>query len=437
MKSSPFEQQIGIFSYYTKAAGVGGKLRTIPEDFDVSELFSYPPHDQDGRFTIAEVSCRNWETHTLVQEIADRLHISRKRIDFAGTKDRRATTLQLMSFFQVPPENLSKLQIKDVAFHNIYTSNNPVRIGELLGNRFDITLRNISASITQIQIEEILTPLNELGGFPNFYGIQRFGVIRPITHRVGQLLIQGDFEATVMMYLGNPCPGESEETYAVRQELEKTHDFQQGLKNYPISLNFERTMLAVLAQNSNDFLSALKALPKNLLMMFVNAYQSYLFNQLLSERLMEKIPLNIAVLGDIVFPVRNHQVDAEYPISVTPTNIEKVNKQLSKKKAVVTGLLLGSTSRCAEGAMGDIERKVIEQEHIEPRKFIIPEIPFLSSSGSRRGLLAHLDTPVWTLDPDTLHEQQQALHLQFQLQKGCYATCLLRELMKSKDPRDY
>lgn len=438
MKTPDFEHQIGIDTYFTKDPGVGGKLRVRIDDFHVTELFLYPPKKDTGRYTIAEVSCRNWETHTLVHEIADRLHISQRRISFAGTKDKRAWTTQLMSFEHIPPEDLSRLSIKDVSFENLYQSDVLVRIGDLLGNCFDITIRNLDETIVPGQIKSLITPIQEIGGFPNFYGIQRFGIIRPITHLVGKLMVHGEFENAAMTYVAHPMEAENETTSALRAELEKTRDYAQAFHSFPDALNFEKAMLNRLMQDQNDFIGAFKELPKNLLMMFVNAYESFLFNKILSERLRRNLPIHQAIVGDLISPVSNNIVSQEL-IPVRSSNIDKVNGQLSKKKAVVTGLLIGSDTLFADGAMGDIEHTVIESEHLDPRDFIIPEIPFLSSSGSRRALCAFLPTLEWTLRFDDMQQEanHQALRLQFKLQKGCYATSLLREIMKSSNPKNY
>jgi tRNA pseudouridine13 synthase len=201
-------------------------------------------------------------------------------------------------------------------------------------------------------------------------------------------------------------------------------------------LNFEKAMLNKLIQSPNDFIGAFRELPKNLLMMFVNAYESLMFNRMLSERLRHNLPVHRAIVGDIISPVRKNVVSHEF-IPVRESNIQKVNAQISKGKAVVTGLLVGSDAVFAEGEMGEIEHAVVESEKIDPRDFIIPEIPFLSSSGSRRPLLALLPSLEWTLHGDELQEGTQALTLRFDLQKGCYATSLLREVMKSNDSRNY
>lgn len=436
MKTPPFEHEIGIDTYCSDHPGIGGKVRVQIDDFQVRELFLHPQKKENGTFTIAEVSARNWETHTLVHEIARRLHCSQRRISFAGTKDKRAWTTQLMSFDHIPPEHLVNLSIRDVFFTNIYQSHTPVRIGDLKGNHFEITIRNIPRDITAEQVSSLLSCFHDWGGFPNFYGIQRFGVIRPITHLVGKFIIQGNFEKAVLTYVANPLEGEKKETYALRQELEKTKDYAQAFHAYPDTLNFEKAMLQKLLEKPDDFIGALNQLPKNLLLMFVNAYESFLFNKILSERLKRDIPIHQAVIGDIVSPLRKNVISSEI-IPVSHTNIDKVNAQILKKKAVVTGLLAGYDAIVAKEEMGEIEHAVVASEKIDPRDFIIPEIPFLSSSGSRRPLLALLPSLEWTLTDDELSEEHQALQLRFDLQKGCYATCLLREIMKSTDPKNY
>ena len=87
--------------------------------------------------------------------------------------------------------------------------------------------------------------------------------------------------------------------------------------------------------------------------------------------------------------------------------------------------------------MGEIERAVIEGEHLDPRLFFIPEIPFLSSSGIRRGIYAPIQNLTPSLIQDTLNTKTNALQITFDLQKGCYATSFLREWMKSPDIKNY
>jgi len=436
MQSSSAEKNIGIETFLTSNFGIGGKLRFISEDFVVKEISNYPPNEEDGRFVIADVTANNWETNILVRELSDRLHISRDRVSFAGTKDKRAKTTRLMSFYKVSVDDLSKVKIKDVSIDNIYRSDRPIKIGALVGNRFEIAIRKINKDVKLEKIREIASIILKNGGFPNFYGVQRFGAVRSITHVVGKYIVLDDLEKAVMSYIANPIDGEDELNYTLRARLQKTYDFSEALASYPNELNFEKAILNKLVVNPKDFVGALKQLPNNLLTMFVYAYQSYLFNRILSERIKGGLPLNKAIVGDVVLPVRNGVID-ESGVDVTKNNIEKVNAQISKGKAFVGGLLVGYDSGFAKGEMGEIEHKIIDNEKLNLKDFVIPQIPSLSSSGSRRPILAPVKNLEFKLHDDELNEDKSALTLKFELQKGSYATSLIREFMKLDDIRNY
>lgn len=436
MKVLEIEKKIGIETFLTQNPGIGGKLRVKPEDFLVEEIPFFPPEKETGKFTIAEITSTSWETNLLIRELSDCLYISKQRINFAGTKDKRAKKTQVMSFFNVPIEKIKDIKIKNVEIKNIYQSDKPIKIGNLIGNYFEIVIRDITQKATSKQVSDIYSVIQNNDGFPNFFGIQRFGVIRPITHIVGKYIINGDFEKAAMTYVANPIKGEDEKSFNLRSNLEKTRDFSQALKTYPDNLSFEKAILNKLVVNPDDFVGGLKELPKNLLTMFVYAYQSYLFNRILSMRIKKGLPLNQAVEGDFVLAFRKGVFD-EDPIPVTKNNIDKVNFQISKNKAAVSSVLFGYDSVFSEGEMGEIEHKVIEAENFDPRDFIIPEIPFISSSGSRRSILGFIQDFDFKIIDDDISSEKKALFLKFQLQKGSYATSLLREFMKSDDIRKY
>jgi tRNA pseudouridine13 synthase len=436
MKVLNAEKQIGIETFFTPFKGIRGKLRYQPEDFIVNEISNLPTKSETGKYLIANVTSKNWETNLLIRELSDWLHISRQRIGFAGTKDKRAKTTQLMSFCDVTLENLLNVKIKNVDIENIFFSNSPVKLGDLKGNKFDIFIRNVNDDIDSARVKEIVNYLDEYGGFPNFFGIQRFGIVRPVTHKVGKAIVKDNFECAVMTYVANPMDGEDQDTYKLRENLQKTYDFPAALKLYPNKLNYEKAMLNKLVVNPKDFIGALKELPKNLLTMFVYAYQSYLFNKILSERIKKKLPLIKAIVGDIILPIRKGVID-EKEIKVTKGNVEKVNIQISKGKAVVSGVLFGSDSIFSDGKMGEIEHKIIDKEKLDPRDFIIPDIPYISSFGSRRPLLAFVKNLEFKLSNDDLNIGKKALSIKFELQKGSYATSMLREIIKADDIRNY
>ena len=436
MQVLPEEAFIGLETFFTKDEGIKGRLRTIPMDFIVDERAKNITTLEKGPVTIATVTSINWETNHLIRELSKELHISRKRIMFAGTKDKRAKTSQIMSFYQVRPEKLSVIHLKDVEISNVFLSNRMLKIGDLKGNHFEILIRDISQKITKEHLESLFSPIQEANGFPNFFGIQRFGVIRPITHIVGKFIVQGGFKKAVMTYLTDVSPYEAEASTQVRTELGETGDMKQAFHSFPDQLEFEKAMAHHLSQHSGDYIGALQVLPKNLLTMFVYAYQSYLFNRMISTRIKQGLPLHQAVIGDVVLPIENNEITMK-EIPVHASNIEKVNMQLKRGRGFVSGILLGSDSTYSQGIMGKIEQEIIETEGVDQRDFIVPELPFVSSYGTRRALLSPVSQLSFQISQDELHLKKQKALICFDLRKGCYATSFLREIMKTDDIRNY
>ena len=419
------EKDVGIETYLTATEGFGGSMKCDPEDFIVEEIPILPPRENGGRFTAALVRTRNWETNRLVRAMSRELMMSRKRISFAGTKDKRALTTQVFQF-DAPLEAVKTLRIKDVEILDAYETSRKVEIGDLKGNRFDIVIRRIEMPRERIRESATATAseLAKSGGYPNFFGMQRFGSIRPITHVVGRHMVKGEFRAAVDAYVANPMEGEGEEAFEARTGLEQSGDYAEALKRYPDVMSFEKAMLNHLVARPDDHIGALNQLPFNLLMMFVHGYQSLMFNRILSERIRRGLPLSRPVEGDVLMAVdkRGLPDDGRF-IPVTSGNIEKAARQVAGGMAFVTGVLFGSESGYAGGEMGEIERRVVESEGLSPEDFTIPAMPRLSSRGTRRPL--SLPLPGMDITP-----MEGAVRMKFELLKGSYATMLLREFMK-------
>ena len=414
------EKEVGMDVFFTKMPGVGGRIKAEPEDFVVEEI-SAPPPPGDGKYTIARVKTRGWETNALIKKISSKLRIPERSIGFAGMKDKRAVTTQIMSF-PCPVDEVSGIKLPDVSIEVMYKSRHKIYRGNLEGNRFDVLIREVRTS--EDVVRDICREIERAGGFPNVFGIQRFGVVRPITHLVGKYIIKGDMEKAVMTYIANPAKGENEESYNARKFVEDTRDFPAALDIYPEKLAFERMMISHLSRNEEDWKGAIEKLPQNLSIMFVHAYQSYLFNKMLSMRLKTGMPINRVVEGDIIIDFKKGDVQSRDGMMVRKSNIDKVNRQIEKGNCFPSGAIIGYDSEIAGGEMGEIERKIMEEEGVEPEDFMVHEIPFLSSRGMRRILISPVRNIRWKMD-------ENALLLSFSLPKGCYATSLLREFMKT------
>ncbi len=435
MKVSEIEKQTGIDIYTTNTEGIGGTLKQQIDDFIVTEITNREEGDS-GKQLILELTKRNWDMHHVIRDLSRKFGISQKRIGFAGTKDKRAVTTQKISIHNMTTHAVDCIHLKDVDLKVIGRSNKPVKLGDLTGNKFKITVRDIDKGENelQIQLQETTDNILKTGGVPNFFGIQRFGAIRPITHLVGKSIICGKLEEAALAYIARSFPDESEENKYVRDYVFNTKDYVWGLDRYPLNLRYERSMMHHLVTDPNDFTGAFGILSKSIRMLFVHAYQSYLFNRILCERIKEGLPLNSTVEGDIVcFKNKDGLPDISKTENVTSQNLNGMNNLLRRRRAFVTAPLIGYNTEWASGQQGEIEHRIFEKSGVPIEGFKVPLMPELASKGLRREILLHVQ-PGYAVLEDELNPGKTKAILEFSLPKGSYATTLLREYMKV-DPK--
>ena len=187
------EERVGISAYITKTDGIDGNIKELIEDFYVEEITKLKL-STEGRYTILKVKKVNWDTLNFVRALSNALRISQRRIHYAGTKDKRAIAVQYFAISNLKEEDIERLKnlkIKDAEIEIIGKSNKCIQLGDLIGNRFVIKVRNPTDGD---KIETIHEELKEKGT-PNFFGLQRFGAIRFITHEVGLQILKRDYES--------------------------------------------------------------------------------------------------------------------------------------------------------------------------------------------------------------------------------------------------
>ena len=420
---SDLDSFVGMSVYLTASRGIGGQIRQQPEDFVVNEV--YVEHRAlDGRYQLVKVTKTDTETHHLVRDLSRRLRISQRRVSWAGTKDKRAITAQRMSLDSIyleAPFNLGNAIVEPIG-----RSDRPIKLGDLEGNEFSITIRNVEGAKDDIasSIASFVEEIHDARGVPNFFGIQRFGSIRPVNHLIGRALVEGDLEQAVMMYIGKPFPDEPEDVKEARQRVSDTHDFKEALQRMPFRLRYERAMLNHLAKYPNDFDGALGTLSMNLQRLFIHSFQSYLFNMMVSSRLARGFPLSSGFDGDRVWVSDQGRVR-----TVVPKNVKDMNQNLAVGRASVQMPVLGYETELSDGVIGQIEQEVLMSEGVNLDAFKVESCPRLASKGVMRNVALPVDIG-FTVAPDELNNDQVRVDLRFFLPKGGYATAVLREIMK-------
>ena len=154
--------------------------------------------------------------------------------------------------------------------------------------------------------------------------------------------------------------------------------------------------------------------------MFVNAYESYLFNKIINER--SKIGINKYYTGDIIIDKEErwvHEIDEDTIEEDKQNLLEDINNFTLNP----TAPLIGSKVPLADGIQGEIEKKIIEEEQVSKEAFACPKTPKLGSHGIRRSVR-------FKVDQTNVKKMDDAIEVEFFIPKGCFATSVLREIMK-------
>src|SRR5438552_3714200 len=173
--------------------GVGGRIKELPEDFEVEEVPAYEPSGQ-GEFLYLWIEKRDMGAQSFTRQVARRLAISNGEVGTAGLKDRRAVTRQMVSVPGYAEGALDQLTGDGMRLLRVSRHGNKLRPGHLRGNRFRILVRDVAASAGERL--PVLVKALQARGLPNYYGPQRFG-------REGETVQLG-----LALLRGEPLPGQ-------------------------------------------------------------------------------------------------------------------------------------------------------------------------------------------------------------------------------------
>jgi tRNA pseudouridine13 synthase len=387
-------------AYLSKTPGIGGQMKLDAEDFVVEEITKdgtvlerdakIEREQGSGNFTHFVLQKKNWNTIDALKAIGDKVGCSLKSFGYAGTKDRNAITTQLASVYK---KDLGAVSIKDIKILGTWKDERKVSLGNLLGNRFTIKVKTGKRKTS----EKISGIYDELGGvFPNYFGPQRFGN-RGNTHLVGKNIIRGSCRRACEEYLFGGEKEENEKARIARESLKDSGNYKKALAEFPQHLTYERLMLLHLSKNPNDYANAIRKIPRGISLMFVHAYQSYLFNRILSAKLKGGLGTDVGeyhcLSNEFGFPDLARKSDAGF----------------------LVGKIIGYESELGSG-----EKEILEEEEIRLGDFKLQSFPELGSKGGYRLMTCPIKDFLFN---------ETVCEFKFSLPSGAYATMVMREFL--------
>ena len=342
------------------------RLKSNPSDFIVEEINTLN-FDKEGKYSYYRLKKTNLETQSAIQKISDIWKLNEKYINTAGTKDKVAVTTQFISISQGPEKDI---ETENLELTYLGKGRERLNLGSLEGNKFTITVREITEQEKK-EFEENTTGDKSKLQFINYYDDQRFG-IKKDNHIIGKLFIKKQFKEAATLF------------------ITRDHYPYTKAKKY-------------LETHLNDYIGTLRILPRKLLLMFVHAYQSWLWNETAKaymEKKMRKFKTVKYSAGTLYFPTQKESFISEnIDIPIIGFDIEERNEEVNR-------------------VLADIMKK----ENVTERDFLIKQMPEITAAGGRRNLLTDCkDLIIKEIDKETVE-------LSFTLGKGSYATMVVKQL---------
>ena len=388
------DSEIGISSYTTNFPGCGGVIRKQKEDFHVSELIKEKSSSKicsDSGFAVYKLQKHGIDTTHALDEIFKKHGI---RLKSLGLKDASAITEQFVfttyktnKHFEV---NEQKYNLTKVGFTDKLLSKK-----DMIGNHFRIKIDGAS---------------NELGKFSefdkilNFYGYQRFGSRRAVTHLIGRAIIQKNFTAAVHLLLSFTSEYDSDENTKLRQLMSDTSKYSEAIEIIPKGMDLEKIALKEMIEH-NDPVKTLRALPLSIRRFFIQAYQSYIFNRTLSDSL---------DAGEELFSPQSS--DVCYNNDGELGKFE--NDPLQRLSIPFVGYSYYKKTR-----FHNYIEKILHDEEITHKDFFSSDMQEISSEGGFRNSSIKCDD--YSIDNNIVS---------FSLSRGSFATIVLREIIKPENP---
>lgn len=415
MRPPDLELAVGIECYGTEGAPCSARAKESAEDFVVEERVALEGFVEDPRpdyLPLYRVAKTGVDTMHMAAQLSEAL---RSKVSYAGLKDKRAVAVQYATPTSRRAERPQTVVRDSFRASLVGYLPRPLTRGSLRGNVFQIFLRDCCAEV-EARVQEALSA-GDRGRLPNFYGLQRFGSRAAGTHLIGKDLVRGDFEGAVHRMLVRANPEDKENQRAIQDAMSGGR-YHEVVRLLPSGMDTERAVAEELSRHPADWVRALRSVPVALRRLYVQACQSWIFNRTISKAVERREDISSFQKGDNWASVTGDGLVTSAARGVRDAPTDRVVPMVQ---------LVGYAYRDYGSRFDALANEVLDEEGIRPGQFFLREMQEVSAEGGfRRPHLALRDAS-WQMADRTAE-------LKFALGKGQYATVLLREIIKPRDP---
>ena len=388
------DSEIGISTYTTDFSGCGGVIRKQKKDFNVSELITDKSSSSicsGSGFAVYKLQKNGIDTTHALGEIFKKHGIRLKSLGlkdaFAITEQFVFTTYKTDKHFEV---NGQKYNLKKVGFTDKVLSKR-----DMIGNRFRIKIDGASNELGKF---------NEFNRILNFYGYQRFGSRRPVTHLIGRAIIKKNFADAVHLLLSFTSEYDSDQNTKLRKLMSDSSKYSEAIKIIPKNMDLEKIALKEMIEH-DDPVRTLRAIPLSIRRFFIQSYQSYIFNHTLSNSLDAGEELFSPQSGDVCYNKNGELGKFE-------------NDPLQRLSIPFVGYSYYKKTR-----FHHYIDKILRNEEITHKDFFSKDMQEISTEGGFRNSSIKCDD--YSIDDNIVS---------FSLSRGSFATIVLREIIKPETP---
>ena len=245
------DKLIGISTYCTKTEGTGGKIKSSPEQFFVSEILREKSLDKissSGSYAVYKLKKQGIDTNHALSDIFTKYGL---RLKALGLKDANATTEQYVCDMTTG-RSTNALVTNRYTLEKIGLLQKPLTKKDMVGNHFKIKIEDVDFSK--------ISKFNEQDKIINFFGYQRFGSRRPVSHLIGKAILQKNFDHAVETLLSYTSEHDLPHNNKIREMLKDKSNYSNVFKEVPPQMDIERIVLDEMI-NHGDSLKALRAIP--------------------------------------------------------------------------------------------------------------------------------------------------------------------------------